>query len=350
MKGVKKFKHCLSIKDYHVPISCFGRSKVCFITKDLSVAVDKVSKGWLFSKIKDGFWMQAPEIWLADISEPVKATLFSNNLVKNLAYFLYLKSKSDKQLTTMVKEMIGGRQEVFISKGKSIDLEIRVILEDKNSGCNLALDLYSDFIQSSEYSKFLRISEKIISNGKKIKLRKNKKISDYPPNVSRFFSEIVDYYSLINMGNKDLYSHDFIPKIRKEVDDHFNFTDIFIFIPWSCFKYIGNFISEKNVNKVMLWETHLFKHDNHEHIFKGRNLKGKKVLIFDKSYTGGTLNKMAKLVKNQGGHPIKVAIFPKSRLGIKNSDYIFFLDRLIKSSEIDTSKNDYYLKLYQQFF
>jgi phosphoribosylpyrophosphate synthetase len=52
-------------------------------------------------------------------------------------------------------------------------------------------------------------------------------------------------------------------------------------------------------------------YNNHQHRFKGRDLRGKTVVLLDKCYTGGTLNKMANLVKKEGGRPIKVALFLK---------------------------------------
>lgn len=328
-------------------MDCFGRTKVCFVTNDLKVVADKVAKGWIFIKTVKGFYVQAPEIWLVDIAEPSKICYYSNSIINNYAYFLYLKGLSKIELLKIIKNLLGDGQDVFLSHGPSLEVEIRIILENKNNGGNLMFDLYSHFLQSRSYDRYLKEAKKIVSKDRAIKIQRDKDISDYSPKVSKFFSEIIKYYSLINLGKRDLYSRDFIERLQQQTDKHFSDADIFIFIPWGCFKYIGNFISDKTVDRVMLWETHLLKYETHEHKFGKLSLKNKKVVIFDKGYTGGTLNKMAKMVKEHGGRPIKVAVFPKSRLAIKNSDYIFFIDKLIKSSDINISNKNYYVDLYK---
>ena len=347
---LKTYKPKLPASYYYKKISCFGRTKVGYTTNNLITVAEKVAKGWSFSRIKNGFYLLAPEVWLVDISEPAKIYYYSNSAVNNYAYFLYLKNKTDEELISLVKKLLNDGQEVFVSKGDSLEIEVRVILEDKSTSGNLMFDLYSEFLQSKEYKKYFKEAGKVINCDRSIKIQKNRDIADYSPKVAKLFSEIIKYYSLINIGKRDLFSHDFIPALEPQVESFFGDADVFIFVPWGCFKYIGNFISEKTVDKVMLWETHLFKYEVHEHKFRKQSLKGKKVIIFDKGYTGGTLNKMAGLVAAKGGIPVKVAIFPKSRMAIKNSDYIFFGDKLIKSSDIDISKPDYYAALCKKIF
>lgn len=347
---LKTYNPKLPVASYYKKIPCFGRTKVMYLTNNLVTVAEKVAKGWSFSRIKNGFYLQAPELWLVDISEPAKIYYYSNSAINNYAYFLYLKSKTDEELISLIKKLLNDGQEVFMSEGESLELEVRVILEDKSTSGNLMFDLYSEFLQSKEYKKYFKEAGKLINKSKSIKIQKNRDIIDYSPKVSKLFLEITKYYSLINLGKRDLFSYDFIPELEPQVELTFGDADIFIFVPWGCFKYIGNFISEKTVDKVMLWETHLFKYEVHEHKFRKKSLRDKKVIIFDKGYTGGTLNKMAGLVVAKGGIPIKVAIFPKSRLAIKNSDYIFFGDKLIKSSEVDISQPDYYKTLYKRVF
>jgi len=139
---IKKYNHKLPIRSYYQKIDCFGRTKVCFITNDLKTVADKVSQGWAYTKIKKGFWLQAPELWLADISEPTKVFYYSDSLINNFAYFLYLKSKTSKQLIKLVKKNLSDNQEVFVSEGPSLETEVRIILENKNTAGNLMFDLY----------------------------------------------------------------------------------------------------------------------------------------------------------------------------------------------------------------
>lgn len=347
--AIKKYIKGAPLSDYYQVVDFYGRSKVCFFTDDLEIVSKKVIKGWSFIKTANGFYLEAPEVWLVDIVEPTRVTYFSNNPVNNYAYFLYLKNKSPKALISLLKFLCKNDcLEIFLSKGIALDAEIRAILDDKKVGTKLTLDLYANFLQDKNYKKFLEKSRELLGNVRFLKIERNKSILNYPDKIKGLFLEIKEYYSLINLGNKDLYSHDFVEGLNVQIENMFGFADVFIFVPWGCFKYMGNFITERTVEKVMLWELHMSYYNDHQHKFKNQNLKGKTVLLLDKSYTGGTLNKIANLVKKEGGKPIKVALFPKSRTGIKNSDYIVFLDRILKSKDVDISSDKWYDLLYKK--
>ena len=123
---------------------------------------------------------------------------------------------------------------------------------------------------------------------------------------------------------------------------------MYLFIPWGCFSYISSFINADNISKVMFWEAHSGKDRSHKNRYLAKDLKGKKVLIIDNSYSGSTLNQMSKIVKKEGGIPIRLALFPKSRFSVENSEYILFIDEILESSSIDLSKKDWLKDTYKK--
>jgi len=345
---IKHYNQKYPLDSYYQHVEYYGRSKICFITDDLNIVSEKVNKGWSFCKTNKGFYLEAPEQWIVDISEPAKITYFTNNPINNYAYFLYIKSKTTKELVEIIETVSNSKNEFFVSKGKSLETEVRIIIGDKKEGKKIASDLYSYFLQDPKYNKFIKQSKKFLVKTRSLDIEKNQKISDYPYKINKFFLEIKDLYSMINLEKRPLYSHDFIPGLNTQIESLFKSADYFVFVPWGCFKYIGNFITEKTVDKIILWELHMSQYKTHQHKFRFHDLHHKNVVILDKSYTGGTLNKIAALIKEKGGIPIKVALFPKSRNAVKNSDYTVFIDKIIPSESINTSNEKWYSKLYKQ--
>ncbi len=343
---IKSYVEGSPLSDYYQKVNCFGRTKIRFLTNNLKFASEKARKGWFLDKTPEGFYLEAPEVWLIEISEPTKVTFFSNNPVDNYAYFLYLKNKKPEELISLLKSI--NDVDIFLSQGNAIDTEIRIILDDRKEGQRLRIGLYSKFLQDVNYKKFIEKSRGIIGETRSMKIERNKKISDYSPKIRRFFYKIKENYSFVNLENRALYSSDFISGLNTQIESLFNFADLFVFIPWGCFKYIGNFITEKTVNKVMLWEFHMSDFRDHQHRFNSQNLKNKQVILLDKSYTGGTLDRAAEAIKKEGGNPIKVALFPKSKMAVKKADYIVFLDKVLKASEVDVSSPRWYDVLYKK--
>lgn len=98
----------------------------------------------------------------------------------------------------------------------------------------------------------------------------------------------------------------------------------------------------------MLWEIHIDKNQKRNNKMFNKNIKNKTCLIIDKTYTGKTLNHIAKIVKSEGGTPIKLGLFPKNRKAIKSSDYILLLDKVYKSDTMDLSTQNWAEKYYKK--
>ncbi len=117
-------------------------------------------------------------------------------------------------------------------------------------------------------------------------------------------------------------------------------NDIYIFVPKSGLKYALGFIEEMGSDEqIMLWECHLSLDQTKELRIFNKDLRNKKVAIIDRSYSSNTLDYLKEKVEREGGHPLSVALFPKSKRAIQNSDYILFLDKFIPSKNIRFKKN-----------
>ena len=78
-----------------------------------------------------------------------------------------------------------------------------------------------------------------------------------------------------------------------------------------------------------------------------KDIEGKQVLIIDNSYSGGTLTKMRDIVAKEGGIPSRLALFPKSKLSVQNSELALVLDTIIESETINTENPSWATDLYR---
>lgn len=54
------------------------------------------------------------------------------------------------------------------------------------------------------------------------------------------------------------------------------------------------------------------------------------------------------LVLNEGGIPSRLALFPKSKLSVMNSEYILFVDKVLKSDTLDLSNDQWIADTYKK--
>jgi hypothetical protein len=347
--SLKEFDPKLKLKNY-LSEGDYKRSQIRILTNNLDLIANKISLGWSFYMHERGFLLIAPEKWIVDLSEPFKASFYTNSLNTNFAYYNFIKDQIKKGLLQKkIHNILGSKSNIFfLSKGPALETEIRIILNDKKIGDVISKILFTSFFEDNSYKDYIGRADHFLGRTRKLKIQRCKSINSYPKKIRYLFREIKNNYSLINVSKKDLFSYDYAPEISKQIDKEFESADVFIFIPWGCFKYLSSIITERMVDRTMFWEIHFSKHNRHTHRFRHKNLKGKKVIILDKAYTGSTIDKLAKLVKKEGGYPIKVALFPKSILALKRADYIVFLDKLIKVSEIDSLGPYWFKNLYKK--
>jgi len=57
---------------------------------------------------------------------------------------------------------------------------------------------------------------------------------------------------------------------------------------------------------------------------------------------------MADLVRDNGGVPVRLGLFPKSKHAIRGSEYVLFLDRILGSADMDLSGEDWPIRYYKE--
>ncbi|MPM46411.1 hypothetical protein SDC9_93111 [bioreactor metagenome] len=188
----------------------------------------------------------------------------------------------------------------------------------------------------------------------KLYLNKTRDIPTSTINKNNIDTSCLNLIEKLELLNQSIVSHNMNSNkkeinlnVIKNICTKLPKNDVLIFIPTGCYQYITSFINKQTYDKIMLWEIHNNKDASHSCKYLTKNIKGKKCLIIDKSYTGKTLDMMEKNIIKNNGYPIKLALFPKSMEAIKRSDYIVFLDKIYKSQSIK-EEGDWMNKLYKK--
>lgn len=340
----RKYNKKLKFSDY-ITDEYHGRTGGYMTTNDCNVLFDKIKNGWSFSLIKDGFWLRCPDISVIDITDPFRVYKFGNKIVY-FALFKYLKDLlNSKQINHEIDKILQHNDtkyknlSYYISQGSVLEGEIRIGGSDQRIN-DLRDDILNTFLKNDEFKRYLKSAKSYLNNLKDI-------------SIMDLDFEVLDKKSInlinqLNILNETLYNK------RKELNlkkldgiiGNLPESDVLIFIPTGCYKYISSFINKETVKKIMLWEIHANKDICHSNKYLSKKIFNKKCLIIDQSYTGETLDMMAKLVKKEGGIPIKLALFPKNKLAVQRADYVLFLDKLIRSDlmELDDNWIDHYYK------
>jgi hypothetical protein len=200
----------------------------------------------------------------------------------------------------------------MVISGESINYEIRVVGSDKRiySLRELLLDYF------------------LINSDKQYLVNKNMCLEN--KNQNAFFENLINTYQKENIcENKKLQNIE-IKKLMLPLENY----DYVVLIPTSCFKYTG-LLKNFNCEKIFLVRTHASNNFLIEDTLNfPPNLNNKKCLVMDISYSGETLKFMRSYLSKFGAKVETLALFPKSQLAIKNSDYCVILDKFCSSKEL----------------
>jgi len=306
----------------------FKNNLIC-ITTDINEIRDRLKLGWSIYPGKYKFILQAPETVLCDLSE-----IYSNPTVNPIEIFVLsriLKSINiSKFLNKFTSTLHFKNLEVFLLEGVASDVEIRIVGFDKRVH-DIPNSLYQMLKRTNLWKATLRESKNIIKT-RKLNI-KSKEIAKANLKTRNFYNRLIKKYSIferVNIPNRIVCG--FWKNLPK--------NDIFIFVPKSGLKYAIGFIEEIGSDEqIMLWECHLSLDQTKELRIFNKKLKNKNVAIIDRSYSSNTLDFLKEKVIREGGNPITIALFPKSKRAIQHSDYILFLDKFIPSKNIHFKKN-----------
>jgi len=292
-----------------------------------------LSLGFSYQLANTGVVLRAPEDWIVDITDFSRANSLSHDFKSVIAFYLTLmdcfeKYGSDKFVKKILSNNIFYDGFIFkITQSTRIWGEIRIIGSDSRVK-QVRCDVYNYLKSTNEFISYFEYTEKNINCknivGNKIPL---KKLIHYDRYKNLFsYYEIVHgiKYETVNIVKTDL---SFLPKV-----------DFYLFAPKSCFEYMFNIIDENIYSSVSFLEVHAYNVSLSMIKCLEKNIKGKKVAIFDKVYSGKTMDILTNYVIDKGGIPIRIGVYPKNITNYISLDYIVFLDKVIPA------------KIYSSFF
>lgn len=340
-----------TIFETHIIFSEHEKSGVCFYSTDLKETAYLVSKGWNVQKVFDFFRVTPPVVSVADIVDCKKIMQYGN-AVLNLAYFIFLQQMiRENQLYLYINRIRTCKKECYynfayhLSKGKSIEAEIMLYGSDDRIVL-LKNDMFSVFIEDFNWRSMLHPYKDRIFNASPFKERPSSLNS---VQVSSALVEIETCNAQLGRSVSCDGCGFFINKTAIQSLKY----DVLLLLQKGCFKFIKDLVDEDNINKIMLWEFHLWENDFYPTHFEKMRLEMfqtklacKKILVADSVYSGKTLLTVKKFLLRCDAMPITLAIYPKSRYTIKNFDYAFIGDTIRKSNEFDSNKSDFFINEY----
>lgn len=324
----------------------YSRSGIVYYTDDLEELNELQLLGWRYNQCSVGYRIIPPSISVCDITELEKVFQYQN-VILNYAYFLYLKKLlKENKFENVIKCIISKKKlfyknfEFHISSGPIIETEIKVEgLDDRIY--QLKRDLLIDFLAASEYKNLYKFATQ--------KIEKNSVYTADKFNIDNLSQVLENFYKyLIKINenvNKKIKIPDKIYSVDMSVLGEIDY-DVLLFIPNGCYKFLNLFVNEKNYKKVMFWEFHIDKTKPTTHKIFNKNFRNKKILLVDSVYSGKTLLRLKKMVEEQGGHPILLGLYPKSKSVINILDYTIILNRLYSTKELDLNDLNMYENLY----
>ncbi len=315
------------------------REELLFISDNLEDAKKMYQLGWKKKKILSGIVFMAPEIWIIDLSDPFKV-MENNNPKENLALYKTLERfKKNKKIFDLINKILRKNEfknlKVYFLNGQSLETEIRMAGTDKRVS-----DFKFIFIEALKSTRQFIKEIKKIENVYSQQSRQFKLIKK-PLSISKLkkYHNIFNYYKYIDRDFK-------FPNNIYGIFKLFPKVDYIILVPQSGFKFLDEVSGIFSLKNILFYERH-FSRDGNFWLFK-KDFHNKKVLIIDTSYSGETLNSIADMVYYEGGSPIRIAVWPKSKLGVINSEYVIFLDKMIKTREIDINDQNLFINLYEK--
>lgn len=335
------------IFDSNITYVEYARSGVEYYTESLEETRTLVGYGWKYHKTSKGFRVVPPEVSIVDLTDYNRAMQYQN-LYFNYIYYLFLKKLlKNNKLNNYINEILEKNKlkyknfKFLVSIGPVLDSEIRIVGSDKRIEI-LKMDMLEKFINSTYYEKII---EQCYEEMEKYNELESYKIfleerSSLEQSFYKDLSNQIGFLSNKKVYNENIFKIYNIEKLKKE------YVDVIVFLPFGCFKYLSSFVTKDNVKKIMFWEIHA--DCNKESTFKlyNKNLKGKKVLVVDNMYSGKTMKLIKRMILEKGGTPIILGLNPKNLNNIKIADYVMILNTIYKSSELNTSMEELFEKIY----
>ena len=320
----------------------YARSGIVYHTNDVEAIAYLSNKGWKYNKIDS---ISPPVVTICDIVDCDKIMQYEN-VQFNLAYYLFLtKLKTNNKLENFIKGILCKKDIYYkdfyyhISNGPILENSIRIKGIDKRIE-TLKIDLAKSFIKSEQYSYYMGLVKDMMGDFEVVNL---------PLKEKRESNEVDKYYEWLTYINKFIYNNINILKnkfeINKEIIENLNY-DVVLFIPNGGYKYLDIFVDNSNLKKVSFYKIHADNDNRGEHIINDLEGKNKKVLIIDSAFSGRTLQIAKQYIQRNGGVPIVLGIYPKSRNIINIMDYALIGNKIYSKENLQINDENMFIDIY----
>lgn len=283
-----------------------------------------IEAGYSYQLANTGVVLRAPEDWIVDITDISKANCISDEYKNSLAFYLALmyfgeESGADEFVKNNLKKDPQYRNFNFkISQSERIWGEVRIIGSDYRVK-KVRQDIYDCVKKTDEFIRYC----KYVQNNFNCKKFNEKKIAIATMDNYDRYKELFLYYKRVCGMKFDVFKD-----IQMDLSS-FPGADCFLFAPKSCFDYMFSLINAYKFVPVSFLEVHAYN------VFPSmikcfdEEMQGKKVAVFDKMYSGKTMDILSRYVLDKGGVPMKIGVFPKNITKYGVLDYFIFLDKLL---------------------
>jgi len=308
------------------------KQNLIYIGNNILEISKRIKNGWQLMPGEKNWILRAPEYALVDLSE-LQANPTENLIEILTLYRIVKKTKIEQIIEDALRREKINNLEVILLRGRSLEAELRIAGSDqraKKLPFLICSHLKKEDIWKKEFKKI-----QTLLKPRKINIYE-KKLSDCSSKTKSFAQKIIKHFSLLGQNiNTNAVIGGFWQFLRLPTDYQI------IFILKSSFKYALGYLEDTKAdkNKIILWEYHSGQDTGKEVILASSDIKNKRAVIIDRSYSGGTLHQLAKKVRNLGGYPIKLSLFPKSTSAVKNSDIVLFLDIFLDKKQISLGKD-----------
>lgn len=332
MRKTIEFQECISYNAEN------GQSDACALCSNLEEVSFLISRGWKYSRQTEGYYLRAPSVWLVDMTDPVKINFYENPYV-NYAYYCFLEKLEKKGSIYDWITRILNRNRCYYNQfqfswteGPIVESEFRVIGSDSRVK-RLRKDLFAGFSTSEEFPRCLKDAKEYLGESKPVRIQ-NKPLSDQPMELQKYYKKLEYIFSCYGVPT---YNPEIVTYHWKDIPDF----DKIVLSPTGCFDFLSSLTEcvGCQADKIGYYEVHSDPNKTGSAFYNMDLGENDTVIVMDKVYSGYSLEKMAKKVTLLGGSPIKTALYPKSRAGIKKSDYVIIGQKVFPAFEVGRTQD-----------
>lgn len=304
----------------------FGQDRYTteILTDNAEKVCELVSLGYSYQLADTGVVLRAPEDWIVDITDFSRIQSLSNDFKNIIAFYLTLMDYfevygSDNFVKNVLSTNVLYDNFSFkVSQATRIWGEVRIIGSDIRVN-QVKFDVYNYLKRTKRFllNRYY-VDRNIGCRNFEMYKMPVKKIKHYDQ-----YKNLFSYYETVHGIRLEMVS---IVKTDLSILQN---ADYYLFAPKSCFEYMFNFIDENRHAFVSFLEVHAYNVSLSMIKCFEKDIKGKKVAIFDKVYSGKTIDILTEHVIDNGGIPIRIGVYPKNITSYNLLDYIIFLDKVI---------------------